>query len=288
MEQQPQRSTRRLSLAELGPSNKSTIALSHLNKIGLVNRRCRREVPHELTVDQQQRRVDDTCTKLLENPTDSRFWRRRIVTGDEMWWVFYRNANRENVWIKPAAQPTTVQVVAKQDRFAQKVMLCVWWNFEGIINHFELVQNGAVNAAALYSEQLDDRVYAALAARRYPAALINRKHALLQHDNAPAAHTAALIKAKIKELPPGIEFLPHPAYAGPDLAPPSDDYHLFRSMAHFLRRGRTFDSLEVVLENGCRREFFASKPAEWYRRGIEQLAQRWMKVIKNDGISLDE
>ena len=84
-------------------------------------------------------------------------------------------ANSENVWmIKPAAQPT-VQVIAKQDRFAQKVvMLCVWWNFEGIINHFELVQNGAVDAAALYSEQLDN-VYAALAVR-YPA-LINRKHA---------------------------------------------------------------------------------------------------------------
>ena len=45
----------------------------------------------------------------------------------------------ENVWIKPAAQPTE-QVAAKQDRLDQKVMLCVWWwNFEGIINHFELV-----------------------------------------------------------------------------------------------------------------------------------------------------
>ena len=42
--------------------------------------------------------------------------------------------------VKSAAQPT-VQAVAKQDRFAQKVMLSVvWWNFEEIINHFELVQ----------------------------------------------------------------------------------------------------------------------------------------------------
>ena len=103
-------------------------------------------------------------SKLVENPRDNRFIRRRIVTCDEKWiyinnrdkqilrlnrgwqiavvsgviglllpgdekWIFYRNAaNRENVWIKPAAQPTTVQV-AKQDRFAPKVMLCVWWNF---------------------------------------------------------------------------------------------------------------------------------------------------------------
>ena len=89
-------------------------------------------------------------------------------------------------------------------------MLCVWWNFEGIINHFELVQNGAVNTA-LYSELLDGRVDAARTARRYPA-LIDRKDAFLQHDNGPAAHTAAaLIKAKIQELPSGIKFLPNPA-----------------------------------------------------------------------------
>lgn len=266
VEQQPQTSTRRLS-AELGPS-KSTID-RHLHQIGLVNRRCR-EVPHEMTPAQQKRRVD-TCTHLLENPKDLRFW-RRVVTGDEKW-VFFRNANKENVWIQPG-QPALQ--VAKQDRFAHKVMLCVWWNFEGII-HFELVPNGLAVNAALYTEQLD-RVYAALSAR-YPA-LVNRKRALLQHDNAPA-HTAVRTKEKISELP-GIEVLPHPAYS-PDLAP--SDYHLFRSMAHFLR-GRTFDSLEEV-ENGCR-EFFASKPAEWYRRGIEQLAQRWTKAVECNGIYFEE
>ena len=61
------------------------------------------------------------------------------------------------MWIKSDIQPTTVQV-AIQDRFALKVMLCVWWNSEGIINHTELIQNGTVNAA-LYNDQMD-RVYA--------------------------------------------------------------------------------------------------------------------------------
>ena len=45
--------------------------------------------------------------------------------------------------------------------------------------------------AALYSERLDDNEYAVLAARY--AALINWKHGLLLHDNAPAANTAAVI-----------------------------------------------------------------------------------------------
>ena len=69
-------------------------------------------------------------------------------------------------------------------------MLCVFrWNFdEGMIKHFELVQNGAVNAAALYySEQLEDCVYADLSSRYHPV-MISRIHALLmQHENAPPA-----------------------------------------------------------------------------------------------------
>ena len=65
-------------------------------------------------------------------------------------------------------------------------------------NHLDFFQNDVVNAA-LYSERLDDNEYAVLAARY--AALINWKHGLLLHDNAPVAHTAALIKAKVKGLP---------------------------------------------------------------------------------------
>ena len=89
----------------------------------------------------------------------------------------------------------------------------------------------------LYSEQLDSRVYATLAARHHPALTTQKHVVLLQHDNGPPGHTAAaLIKAKIKELSPGIEFLPHSAYSF-DLAAPSD-YHLFCTIAEILRRGR--------------------------------------------------
>ena len=95
------------------------------------------------------------------------------------------------------------------------VMCVVWWIYEGIINHFVVVQNGAVNAVALYSERLN-RVCAAVVTGYY-AALINGKHVVLQHDNATAAHTAALIKVKVKELLPEIEFIFHPADS-PDLA----------------------------------------------------------------------
>ena len=42
-------------------------------------------------------------------------------------------------------------------------------------------------------------------------------------------------------------------------------------MSQFLRRDKTFDSLEIV-EYRCR-EFSVNKQAEWYRRSVERLTQ---------------
>ena len=50
-------------------------------------------------------------------------------------------------------------------------------------------------------------------------------------------HTSKRTKKEIEELE-GYEIMPHPAYS-PDLAP--GDYHIFRSMAHFLV-GRKFNN----------------------------------------------
>lgn len=266
VEQQPGTSTRRLT-EELKYSQ--TTVIRHLHSMGFVNKNPLR-VPHELTDYQAQRRVD-VCRKLLQNPKDNRFW-RRIITGDEKW-VFFRNSSRSKLWLLPG-QPT--QQVVSPNRFEKKVMLCVWWNYEGPV-HWELVPDGRAIDGNLYAEQLQ-RVHDALSTR-YPA-ILNRGRALLQHDNAPA-HTSRIVKRKIQELE-GIEVIPHPAYS-PDLAP--SDYHMFRSLSHFLQ-GRRFGSEEEV-KNGIA-EFFASKKPEWYRHGIEQLAERWLRVIESDGLYFED
>ena len=248
VKQEPSTSTRILS-TEFGTS-RSTIN-NHLNKLGFVNRRCR-QVPHELTPNQARDRID-ICKRLLENPLDERQF-KRIVACDVMW-IYYRNPDKRNQWLH-SGQPANT--VARIGRFEDKVMLSVWWNYEGIL-HFELVPDGHAVDADLYSQQLD-RVYATLR-DRYPA-LVNRKHALLQQDNVPA-HRAKLSQQKIKELD-GIELLPYSAYS-PNLAP--SDYYLFREMTHFLS-GRRFKDRKDV-EMGCR-EFFASKSKDWYLTGIER------------------
>jgi histone-lysine N-methyltransferase SETMAR len=155
-------------------------------------------------------------------------------------------------------------------------MLCVWWNFEGVV-HFELVPNGKAINAELYCQQLD-RVYDKLA-EKYPR-MISRKRALFQQDNAKP-HTAKKTKAKFEELD-GVEVLPHPAYS-PDCAP--SDYGLFRSMQHFLK-GRRFESFDEV-EEVCQ-EFFDSKEPAWYFEQIRNLADRWQKVVENDGLYFEE
>ena len=76
--------------------------------------------------------------------------------------------------------------------------------------------------------------------------------------------------------------MPHPAYS-PDLAP--SDYHICRSMAHFLV-GRKFNNEEEI-EMDCR-EFFASKDENWYYNGLKQLSRRWIKCIEHDGLYFDE
>ena len=115
--------------------------------------------------------------------------------------------------------------------------------------------------------------------QRYPQ-LINRKRVLLQQDNA-RPHTAKKATVKIDELA-GFELIPHPAYS-PDLL--QSDYHLFRSMAHYLV-GKSFKN-DDDLKSGCQ-HFFDSKNQQWYTAGIKSLAERWIKCVEHNGTYFHE
>ena len=95
----------------------------------------------------------EICRQLLNNPLDNRFW-KQIVTSDEKW-VYLINHDESKRWI-PKGQ--THPSVAKQNKFGKTIMICVWWNFEGIL-HFELVPNDRAINAELYCEQLDQVLF---------------------------------------------------------------------------------------------------------------------------------
>lgn len=258
----PAISTRDLAI-ECGAS-KDTVC-RHLHSMGKV-KRSSRLVPHELTPQQSAKRVE-ICKNLLNYPTDLRFY-KKIVTCDEKW-VYWRNPDTSGQWL---SQGQTAFPVAGRGQFEKKSMLCVFWNYEGVIHH-EFVPDGTTINSDLYCEQLD-RVYAKLS-QLYPA-LVNRKGVLFQQDNA-RPHTSRQTKEKFKNLD-GVELLPHPPYS-PDLAP--SDFYLFRSMAHFLK-GKKFDTFQEV--ETAVQEFFDSHPKEWYQQGIKQLAERWQATIDNNGL----
>jgi [histone H3]-lysine36 N-dimethyltransferase SETMAR len=149
----------------------------------------------------------------------------------------------------------------KQKQYVRKILLSVWWDKDGVIYLNLLPPNKTINAE-VYCRNLD---CLSVALRENRPQLRMDGEVVFQHDNAPP-HTAAITNEKIRCL--GWRKLPHPLYS-PDLAP--SDYHLFRSLQHFLKDKRFSNERELELSLW---EFFLSKPKSFYKRGIDDLIER--------------
>lgn len=221
-------------------------------------------VPHLLSEKNILDRIA-VCESLLKwNSLDP--FLKRIVTGDEKW-VVYNNNKRRRSWCGPSESS---QAVAKPDLHAKKVMLCIWWDWKGIV-YYEVLPRGQTINAERYCVQLT-KLKEEIQKKR--PELVNRKNVVFHQDNA-TPHTALATKSKLKDF--GWEVMQHPP-CSPDLAP--SDYHLFRSLQNHLNN-HTFYSMEDIkkyLEN-----YFAEKPKSFYETGIMSLPQRWQQVIDNNG-----
>lgn len=217
-------------------------------------------VPHELTDVQLRARVD-SCQRNLDSHRNLA-WLSNVITADEKW-VLYTNHSRKRQWLSPGQAGTPVHRDAKP----KKVMICVWWGVKGIA-HWETLPIGGTVNGELYCQQLD-RVAASL------KGIQDRVYFL--HDNA-RPHVSKITNQKLADLK--WEIVPHPPYS-PDLAP--SDYHLFRSMTHFLD-GQTFeDESEVEIAVS---DYFASLTPAFFERGILSLGERWRQVVANNGTYL--
>ena len=120
--------------------------LNHLYKAGL-KKTLDVWVPHELTDQNQMSRVS-ICESLAKRNEINPFL-KILVTGDEKW-VTYDNFKRQRSWSKAGEEP---QTVGKPGLMARKVLLCVWWDWKGVI-HYELLPNGQTLNSDLYCQQL--------------------------------------------------------------------------------------------------------------------------------------
>lgn len=252
----PAQTTRELA-AELHTSQSTVVR--QLHKMGR-SPKSPTIVPHELTEAQKNRRVSD-CRALLY-----RFKRGgldRILTCDEKW-VLYDNRKAGKQWLE---RNDPGVLTPRPELHQKKVMLSIWWMVDGPV-YWELLPSGQAITANRYCSQLD-KVQQNLLQKG-----VDTSRILFHQDNA-RPHTALQTLAKIEEL--GWTKLQQPPYS-PDIAP--SDYHLFRSMDHFLR-GRRFTELDEV--RTALDDFFASKPTKFYTDGIRSMRDKWKKVLENNG-----
>ena len=156
----------------------------------------------------------------------------------------------------------------------QKIMVTVWWCAIGVIHYSFLDANQSITAE-VYCNQLEEMHHHL---QKMRPALVNRRGPILLHDNA-RPHVARMTLQKLTDL--GYETLPHPPYS-PDLS--LTDYHLFKHLAAFLSN-KTFRSNAEV--ESFFKDFLASKPKDFYQRGINDLVDRWQRCMAVQGSYFD-
>ena len=170
--------------------------------------------------------------------------------------------------VKPG-QPA--KSTAKPNIRGAKVMLCIWWDQNGML-YYEPLKPGETINRERYRTQLI-RLKRAIAEKRPEYA--TRYEAIIFHHDNVQPHVAIPVKDYLENS--GWAVLPNPPYS-PDLAP--SDYHFSRSMQNALT-GKRF-TLEQGIKN-CLDLLLVDKPAQFFWDGIHKLPEKWEKVIASDG-----
>ena len=122
--------------------------IDHLHALGKVYK-VNQWVPHNLTDFDRQRRCDASTTLLSYKRTSNLL--QSVVTGDEKWCLFYNERRRRRSWVDASS---SAQPQPKTNLHPRKVMLCIWWDSQGVL-YWELLNPGESVKATAYCAQLD-------------------------------------------------------------------------------------------------------------------------------------
>ena len=133
------------------------------------------------------------------------------MIGNEQW-ILYNNVERKRSRGKRNEPPPTTR---KADLHPKKVMLCIWWDWKGVLYYELLPKNQTINCNKYCSEL--DQLKAALD-EKHPE-LVSRKHIIFHQDN---TRPDVSLMTRQKLLQVGWEVLFHLPYS-PGIAP--SDFH---------------------------------------------------------------
>ena len=203
-------------------------AENHLHQLSYVN--CFDVwAPHKLS-EENLLDLISTCDSLsLLKPNENVPFLKQTVTGDEKW-ILYNNVEWKRSWGKWNEPPPTTP---KASLHPKEVMLCIWWDWKGVLYYELLPENQMINSNK-YCSQLD-QLKVALDEKR--PELVNRKCIIFHQGNAKP-HVSLMTRQKLLQL--GWEILIQLPYS-PDIA--TSDFHLFWALQNSLI-GNKFNSLE--------------------------------------------
>lgn len=250
--------------ASLGISMTSIHAILHEHLI--VKKICSRWIPHNLSVDQKQARVD-WCKKMIKKynrGTSKAVY--NIYTGDETWIYAYdpETKQQSTVWVFQD-EPNPTKVV--RARSTLKQMVACFFGINGHVATVPLENSRTVNSE-WYTTICLPEVFEKIR-KNSP-----QRRIILHHDNA-SCHKSAETNNFLEGQK--IELTGHPPYS-PDLAP--NDFYLFPNIKNKLR-GQRFSSREEAVD-AFKTHVLDIPQSEW-KKCFENWFHRMQKCIDHRG-----
>jgi histone-lysine N-methyltransferase SETMAR len=226
---------------------------------------CQRLVPHFLSIEQRQNRVE-ICRENLRKFRRGRRFISRIITGDETYVHFYEApTHREaKIWVYQDEIPPSK---VKTEKTVRKLCYAVFFKSSGLVEAIKLDGQKTVTAK-WYIDVCLPRVL------EKARDLSPDTEFILHHDNA-RPHTAQVTRDFLREQK--ITILPQPPYS-PDIAP--CDFWLFGELKKYLR-GKKFQTEEDL--DSAVFSFFNSIPEDKWKEVFKRWEDRMERVINNEG-----
>lgn len=212
-----------------------------------VKKICSRWIPHNLTIDQKNTRVNWCKEMILKYNRGASNAVYNIYTGDESWIYCYEPETKQQstVWVFQD-EPNPTKVV--RARSTSKQMVACFFGINGHVATVPLEQRRTVNSEWYTTICLPEVISEIRKTNR-------RRRIILHHDNA-SSHTSAQTTGYLSTQ--NIELMGHPPYS-PDLAP--NDFYLFPQVKNKLRGQRFSTPQEAV--NAFKNHVLEIPTSEW-------------------------